>query len=95
MEEGLPWLPSVGWTYAPDQNEWDITAAGTTTLSPGTNLVRVNCAGLVTVIFSSLNPVVPAGVKPGSCSYSANHHRPLAVMLMHSTSQSSHMGQKP
>lgn len=58
--------PSVGWAYAPDQNEWDITAAGTTIISPGINLVRVNIAGIVSVqLFSTVNPVVPAGVKPG------------------------------
>lgn len=61
------WMgPSVGWVYAPDQNEWDITAAGTTTIYPGTNLVKVNVAGLVTVqLFSSLNPGPPAGARPG------------------------------
>lgn len=59
--------PSVGWTYAPDQNEWSIILAGVTTIYAGTNLVKVNVAGLVSVqLFSSLNPSVPAGVAPGT-----------------------------
>lgn len=58
--------PSVGWVNAPDDNEWSITAAGTTTISPGTNIVKVNIAGVVSVqLFSTINPVVPAGVRPG------------------------------
>lgn len=59
--------PSVGWVYAPDDNEWNITTVGTTSISPGTNLVKVNFAGVVSVqLFSSLNPVIPAGARPGS-----------------------------
>lgn len=58
--------PSVGWVWAPDQSEWEITTAGTTTIYVGTNLVKANCAGLVTVqLFDCIDPGPPAGARPG------------------------------
>lgn len=41
--------PSLGWVMAQIRPETNITAAGTTTLTPGAGLVLVNVAGLVTV----------------------------------------------
>jgi hypothetical protein len=42
--------PSVGWIMAPYQNILPITAAGTYTPDPSTNLVEVNVAGAVTIV---------------------------------------------
>jgi hypothetical protein len=48
--------PSVGWIMAPYQNILPITAAGTYTLDPSTNLVEVNVAGAVTIILPAVTP---------------------------------------
>jgi|SRR5882672_1255853 len=58
--------PSVGWVLVPGDNILPITTAGTTIILPGTSLVTVNVAGLVTVVLpKATNPAVPAGVQPG------------------------------
>jgi hypothetical protein len=58
--------PSVGWVRLPSRNLLEITAAGTYTLDPSTNLVHVNVAGAVTIVLPpASNPAVPAGVLPG------------------------------
>jgi len=58
--------PSVGWIMAPYQIVLPITAAGTYSLDPSTNLVEVNVAGAVTIILPlSANPVVGPQAQPG------------------------------
>lgn len=58
--------PSVGWVRLPSRNLLEVTAAGTYTLDPSTNLVHVDIAGAVTIILPpASNPAVPAGVLPG------------------------------
>ena len=41
--------PSVGWVYVPQQAVLPITAAGTYTISRGTNLITVSVNGVVTI----------------------------------------------
>src|SRR6516165_7752995 len=57
--------PSVGWIYAPYQNLQPITAAGTYTIDPSTNLIEVNVAGAVTIILPSCQfPAAGAQAQP-------------------------------
>jgi hypothetical protein len=58
--------PSIGWITLPGTTELTISTAGTTQLLIGVSLVKVNVAGLVTVVLpSAIHPAVPAGVLPG------------------------------
>ena len=58
--------PSVGWVYLPGRNPFEITAAGTYTITPDTSVVNVNANGAVIIILpSALNPNAPAGALPG------------------------------
>src|SRR6516225_4038283 len=57
--------PSVGWIMAPYQNILPITAAGTYTLDPSTNLVEVNVAAAVTIVLPSCQfPAAGAQAQP-------------------------------
>lgn len=42
--------PSLGWTMQAVKRELDVTAAGSTTITPGSSLILVNCSGLVTLL---------------------------------------------
>lgn len=58
--------PSVGWVRLPSRNLLEITAGGSYTLDPSTNLVHVKANAAVTITLpSTINPSVPAGVLPG------------------------------
>lgn len=58
--------PSIGWVTLPGITELTITKVGITQLLIGVSLVKVNVAGLVTVVLpSAIHPSVPAGVLPG------------------------------
>jgi hypothetical protein len=58
--------PTIGWVDLPGTFPFEITVAGTYTLTPDVSLVRVNVAGAVTIILpSAIDPKVPAGVLPG------------------------------
>ncbi len=58
--------PSVGWIYVPQSNVLNITAAGSYTLDPSTNVVLVNVAGSVTITLpSAITPAAGAQAQPG------------------------------
>lgn len=58
--------PSVGWVYLPGRIPFQITAAGTYTITPDTSVVDVSANGAVIVILpTALNPNAPAGALPG------------------------------
>lgn len=61
------WLgPSIGWVNSPDENVVPVTAAGTTTLQPGTTLVPINVNGNVTIqLPSSKQSVAGQAAVPG------------------------------
>ncbi len=53
--------PTVGWVYLPGRNPFEITVAGTYSISPDTSVVNVRVNGAVTVILPTvLNPNAPA-----------------------------------
>ena len=59
--------PSVGWVDLPGINPYEITAAGTYTITPDTSIIRVNVAGAVNIYLPScLDPGVPAITKPAA-----------------------------
>ena len=57
--------PTVGWVYLPGRNPFEITAAGTYSISPDTSVVNVNANGAVIInLPTAKNPNAPAGVLP-------------------------------
>jgi hypothetical protein len=57
--------PSIGWIDVPWQNLLPVTAAGTYTLDPSTNLVEVNVAAAVTIVLPTCQlPAAGAMAQP-------------------------------
>jgi hypothetical protein len=63
--------PSVGWIWRPLQNVQPITAAGTYTIDPSTNLIEVNVAAAVTIILPSCQ-LPAAGVQAQPRLFASN-----------------------
>jgi len=63
--------PRVGWIMAPLQNLQPITAAGTYTIDPSTNLIEVNIARPLTIVLPSAPD--PGGLRPGPAAIVREH----------------------